>query len=295
MRWMVVVAAVGAGGPGLLLGDGDGFVDGLGVVGADLGADAIFQRSDDLAAGGVVLGVGGEDDGDVELEADGVALNLDVAFLHDVEERDLDLAGEVGNLVDGEDAAVGAGKEAVVHGELGAELLAGARGLDGVDVADEVGYGDVRGGELFNVAILGGHPGDGGVVAAFGDEIAGELGKRGVGVVAELGAGDVGHCGIEQGGEGAEDARFGLAAEAEQDEVVAGKHGVDDLGDDGVVVADDAGKEALVGLRRGAQASDEVVAQFIFDGAADALGVYAEVRSWPRVLGSAAGFAISEV
>ena len=86
-------------------------------------ADAVFERGDDLAARGVVLGVGGEDDGDVEREADGVALNLHVAFLHDVEERDLDFAGEVGELVDGEDAAVGAGQQAVVHGEFGAEVL----------------------------------------------------------------------------------------------------------------------------------------------------------------------------
>jgi hypothetical protein len=127
----------------------------LGVVGADLAADAVFERRDDLAARGVVLGVGGEDDGDVELEADGVALNLHVALLHDVEERDLDFAGEVGELVDGEDAAVGAGQQAVVHGELGAEFLAGARGLDGVDVADEVGYRHVGGGELFDVAVVG--------------------------------------------------------------------------------------------------------------------------------------------
>ncbi len=101
---------VGAAGPGLLRGDGDAFFDVLGVVGADLGADAVFERGDDLAAGGVVLGVGGEDDGYVEREADGVALNLHVALLHDVEERDLDLAGEVGKLVDGEDAAIGAGQ-----------------------------------------------------------------------------------------------------------------------------------------------------------------------------------------
>ncbi len=86
-----VVAGVGACGPGFLLGDGDGVFDGLRVVGADFGADAVFEGRDDLTAGGVVLGVGGEDDGDVEGEADGVALNLDVAFLHDVEEGDLDL------------------------------------------------------------------------------------------------------------------------------------------------------------------------------------------------------------
>ena len=130
-----------------------------------------------------------EDDGDVELQADGVALNLHVAFLHDVEERDLDLAGEVGDLVDGEDAAVGAGQQAVVHGELGAELLAGARGLDGVDVADEVGDGDVGGGELFDVALFRRHPGDGGVVAhAAAMRSRENLRERRVGVVAQLGA-----------------------------------------------------------------------------------------------------------
>jgi hypothetical protein len=41
------------------------------VVGADLAADAVFERGDDLAARGVVLGVGGEDDGDVELRRTG--------------------------------------------------------------------------------------------------------------------------------------------------------------------------------------------------------------------------------
>ena len=152
-------------GPGFLRGDGDAFFDVLGVVGADLAADAVFERGDDLAAGGVVLGVGGEDDGYVERQADGVALNLHVAFLHDVEEGDLDFSGEVGELVDGEDAAVGAGKQAVVHGEFGAEVLVAAGGFDGVDVADEVGYGDVGGGEFFYVAVVGSEPGDGGFVA----------------------------------------------------------------------------------------------------------------------------------
>ena len=58
-----------------------------------------------------------------------------------------------------------------MHGELGAELVAGAGGLDGVDIADQVGYGDVGGGELFDVAVFGLHPGDGCVVAELGDEV----------------------------------------------------------------------------------------------------------------------------
>ena len=55
---VVVGGVVAARGPGFLLGDGDGFVERLGVVRADLGADAVLERRDDLAAGGVVLGVG---------------------------------------------------------------------------------------------------------------------------------------------------------------------------------------------------------------------------------------------
>ena len=140
------VGGWGGVGPGFLCGDGEALFDVFGVVGADFAADAVFEGGDDLAAGGVVLGVGGEDDGYVEGEADGIALNLDVAFLHDVEERYLDFSGEVGDLVDGEDAAVGAGEQAVVHGEFGAEVLVAAGGFDGVDVAYEVGYGDVGGG-----------------------------------------------------------------------------------------------------------------------------------------------------
>ena len=135
------------------------------------------------------------------------------------------------------------GEEAVVHGELASELLAGTCGLDGVDVADEVGYGDIRGGELFDVSVVGGKPGDGSIVAQLRDEVAGEAGEWGVGIVAELGAADVGGLGVEQGGEGAQDAALGLTTEAEEDEVVAGEDGVDDLRDDGIVVADDAGEE----------------------------------------------------
>ena len=132
-----------------------------------------------------------EDDGYVERQTDGVALNLHIAFLHDVEERDLDLAGEVGQLVDGEDAAVGARQQAVVHGELGAEVLVRARGFDGVDVADEVGYGDVGSGQLFYVALVWGEPRDGRLFAHLRDEVAAELRDRRIGIVAQLGAGDV--------------------------------------------------------------------------------------------------------
>jgi len=235
---------------------------------ADLGADAVFEGCDDFAAGGVVLGVGAEDEGEVELEPDGIALNLDVAFLHDVKERDLDFAGEVGELVDGEDAAVGAGEQAEVHGEFRRQILRAAGGFDGIEVADEVGYGDVGSGELFDIAVGAGDVGDGGRVAAFGDEFAAALAYRVVGVVADFTAGDVGETLVEQAGEGAEDAAFGLAAKAEEDEVLLGEDGVDDLRDYGVFIADDAGENGLAGLQEG----DEVAAHLVFHGAGSKQG-----------------------
>src|SRR5207247_925960 len=123
---------------GFLRGDGHAFFDAGGVVRANFGADAVFERSDDFSAGGVILGIGGEDEEHVEGKAEGIALNLNVAFLHDVEEANLNFSGEIGELVDGEDAAIGAGEKTVVDGEFVGKIAAAARGADGIDVADDV-------------------------------------------------------------------------------------------------------------------------------------------------------------
>ena len=90
--------------PGFLRGDRHRLLAAGHVVRADLGADAILERRDDLAARRVVLGVGGEEHHDVERQPDREAFDLDVALLQDVEQADLDLAGEIGQLVDREDA-----------------------------------------------------------------------------------------------------------------------------------------------------------------------------------------------
>jgi len=104
----------------------------------------------------VVLGIGGEDEEDVEREAERIALNLNVAFLHDVEEADLNFSGEVGELIDGKDAAIGSRKKAVVDGEFIGEVAAAAGRPDGIDIADDVGHGYVGRSELFDKAILAG-------------------------------------------------------------------------------------------------------------------------------------------
>ena len=137
------------------------------VVRAHLGAEPVLQRGDDPAAVGVVLGVGRGDEQHVERQPQGVAAHLDVALLHHVEHRHLDALGEVGQLVDGHDAAVGARDEAVVDG-LGVAERAALGDLDRVDVADQVGHGGVGGGELLGVALAAVPPRDRQVVAELG-------------------------------------------------------------------------------------------------------------------------------
>ena len=122
------------------------------VVGADLRAEPVFERSDDATAVGVVLGVGAGDHQHVQRQPQRVAADLDVAFLHDVEHRHLDALGEVGQFVDGDDAAVRARDQSVGDG-LGIPEAAALGDLDRVDVTDQVGDAGVGGGQLLGVAL----------------------------------------------------------------------------------------------------------------------------------------------
>ena len=94
----------------------------------------------------------------------GIAADLDVALFEHVEQADLDLGREVGQLVDAEDAAVGARDQAEVHGQLAREIAA-LGVLDHVDLADQVGDRDVGRGQLLVIALLAADPGDRRLVA----------------------------------------------------------------------------------------------------------------------------------
>src|ERR1700687_3238249 len=214
-------------------------------MGPDLGADAVFQRSDDFSARGVILGIGGENEENIEREAQGITLNLNVAFLHDVEEPDLNFSGEVGELIDSKDAAIGTREKAVVDGELIGEVAAAASGADGIDVPDDVGHGDVGCGEFFDEAILARHPGEGSVVAVGGDFFAASAADGFQGIVVDFAASNDGHLLIQQVGQAAQDAALGLAAQAEKNEIVAGEQGVCDLIGAKVLIADESCVESV--------------------------------------------------
>jgi hypothetical protein len=228
----------------LLADDGDLVVELGRVVRADLGAEAVLERRDDAAAVGVVLRVGGGDDQHVEVEAHHVAPDLDVALLHHVEHRDLDALGEVGQLVDGDDAAVAARDEPVVD-RLGVAQEASLGDLHRVDVTDQVGDRGVGGGELLGVPLAAVHPGDRQRVAVGLDEADGGGGDRRQRVLAELGARDDRGPLVEQSDERAQQAGLALAALAEQHDVVPGDEGALELRQHRVVEAVQAGPRVL--------------------------------------------------
>ena len=66
---------------------------------------------------------------------------------------------------------------------------------------------------------------------------------------------------VQEVGETAKDAALRLSAQTEQNEVVPGEDGVDELRNDGLVVSDDSGEERLAGL----QLLNKIVADFLLD------------------------------
>jgi hypothetical protein len=74
---------------------------------------------------------------------------------------------------------------------------------------------------------------------------------------------DIGNDLIQKSRQHANEPRFGLAAQAQQDEIMTGKNGVDDLRYDSIFVAENAGKQSLPAL----YFTNQVFSEFVFDGA----------------------------
>ena len=182
----------------------------------------------------------------------------------DVEQADLDLAGEVGQLVDREDAAVGARHEPVVDGQLVREPASRRRRLDRIDVADHVGDGHVRRREFLDIAHGAIEPRDGQVVSLLADAGAARGADRGERIVVDVAVRHDRDRLVEQLRQSPDQPRLRLAAQAQQHEVVLREDGVGHLRDDRVVVTDDAGKERFAGP----QPAREVVTQLALDAAA---------------------------
>ena len=97
-------------------------------------------------------------------------------------------------------------------------------------------------------------------------------------VVVDLAARDLRTPLVEQADQGAHQAGLALAALAEQHQVVAGQQRGLQLGQDGVVEADDAGKGGLAGRSRATRLAR--ISSLTVRGA------YPDSSSWPRVAGA---------
>src|SRR2546430_1937886 len=86
---------------------------------------------------------------------------------------------------------------------------------------DDVGDRDVRGGELLHVARIAWQPRHRRAVAQLGHELAAEFRDGGERIVVHLAPGDDRDLLVEQRDELAQDAALRLAAQAQQDEIVA--------------------------------------------------------------------------
>ena len=133
------------------------------------------------------------------------------------------------------------GHQAVVHGLRVAEGAALGH-LDRVDVADQVADAGVRRGQLLAVAVARGAARRPGCRRRARRPAAARQARDGLrsGCVVDLAAGDDRRPLVEQADEGADQAGLALAALAEEDEVVAGEQRALELGQHGVLEADDA-------------------------------------------------------
>ena len=224
----------------LRLHDLDLLADRQRVVRAHLRAEAVLERRDDPATRRVVLGVRARDDEQVERQPHAITADLHVLLFHDVEQPDLDALRKVRQLVDAEDAAVGARQQAVVDRQLVREVAA-LGDLDRI------------------VALVALDPRDLDLVAVLRDEVDAAPADGSVRVVVDLAARDDRHALVEQRDQRAHHPALRLPALAEHDHVVPRDDRVGELRQHRLLVADDARQERLAG----AQPRQEVAAHLV--------------------------------
>src|SRR6266496_2749777 len=246
--------------PGFLPGNLNPELNLFRIVSHDLSADSILERRNDLATGGVVFGIGGKNQHYIERQTHWVALNLNIAFLHDVEKPNLNLACQIRQLVDGKEPPIGPRQEAVMNGQFIAEQVATFRGFDWIHVADDVGDRHVGGREFFYESRVALYPGDRCRVLMQLNRLPAVGADRMKRIVVDLRPGDDRYFRIEQVRQLPNDAAFGLTAQAKQNQVMPGKNRVDKLRHHCLVITNDAGEKSLAAF----QLANEICPHFVF-------------------------------
>src|ERR1044071_7069227 len=103
-----------------------------------------------------------------------------------------------------------------MHRELVREHVAAARSANRIEVADEIGDGDVRGRELLDVTVFAMNPGDGGRLAFGFDALTAVLADRAQWIVVHLAPGHDRQPFVEELGQAPQDSALRLPAQTKQ-------------------------------------------------------------------------------
>src|SRR5579871_3237609 len=229
----------------LLLHHQDLVLQRLRIVSANLDVETILERRDDAPARGVVFRVSARAKYHIDRQTNLVALYLDILLFHQVEQTDLHLLGQIGQLIDGKDAAIDAGYQSVMNSFLICEVAA-LGNSDWIDLANQIRDRYIGRRKLLSVAMVAADPRDLQKIALLHLQTATALANRRRWIVVDLASFDRRHILIEEQRQRSDNARLGLAAFAEEHHVMTGEHAVLDLRQHGVVVADDARHDAIL-------------------------------------------------
>src|SRR5208282_3579023 len=138
---------------------------------------------------------------------------------------------------DGKDSAVGARQQSIVNGELIGKVAASTSGADGVNVAENVRDGHVGRGQFFHVTLVTRQPGNGSVFALRSHLFAAGAANGPQRVIVNFAAGNHGDFRVEQLNQAAKDAALGLAAQPQQNKIMAREQCVHDLRNHTVLIA----------------------------------------------------------
>src|SRR5882672_1795540 len=123
--------------------------------------------------------------------------------------------------------------------------MSALRGLDRIDVADDVRDRDIGCGQLFDKTRIALDPVDVGQIAVQIESLPAEGRDRRKRIVVYFRTGDHWKALVKQRSKLANDAALGLAAQSKQDQVVPRQNRIDQLRDDRFIIAHDAGKQLL--------------------------------------------------
>ena len=129
-----------------------------------------------------------------------------------------------------------------------ADRVSALRRLYRINITDDVGNRDVGSCQFLDVPLCAASILDRRPVALFLDKIAATPADRAEGVIVDLATCDDRDHFVEKIDETAQYPALRLAAETQQDHIVAGQQRIDDLRDDGFLIPDDSRKDRLFQL-----------------------------------------------